>query len=150
MKKLIGLIIGLMISVSVFAKPSDDKIEKIIDNLYDRFGEIVEQCYDNDDGSNEYKRSQINIVLEMFDQETDDIIKSYSHGASYRFIALDNYISMEAEDNILEYEIEDIVGKSIQDFVYRNVTIAKTNMVFEDIYINNLDRYQGQSLISLF
>ena len=150
MKKLIGLIIGLMISVSVFAKPSDDKIEKIIDNLYDRFGEIVEQCYDNDDGSNEYKRSQINIVLEMFDQETDDIIKSYSHGALYRFIALDNYISMEAEDNILEYEIEDIVGKSIQDFVYRNVTIAKTNMVFEDIYINNLDRYQGQSLISLF
>ena len=55
MKKLIGLIIGLMISVSVFAKPSDDKIEKIIDNLYDRFGEIVEQCCDNDDGSNEHK-----------------------------------------------------------------------------------------------
>ena len=106
MRKLVVLVIGLMISVSVFAKPSVDKIEGMLDNLYDRFGEIVEQCYDNDDGSNEYKRSQRNIALEMFDQETDDIIKSYSHGASYRIIALDNYMYVEAEDNILEYEID--------------------------------------------
>ncbi len=103
MKKLIGLIIGLMISVSAFAKPSDDKFEEFIDNLLNRTGEIMEQCYDNDD--DEHKFDQI-MAMTKINLVREQIETAYNHGASYRFIALDNYIYVEAEDNILEYEID--------------------------------------------
>ena len=104
MRKLVVLVIGLMISVSAFAKPSDDKFEEFIDNLLNRTGEIMEQCYDNDnDDEHKFDKimamTKINLVIEQIET-------AYNHGASYRFIALDNYIYVEAEDNILEYEID--------------------------------------------
>lgn len=102
MRKLVVLVIGLMVSVSVFAKPSDDKFEEFIDNLLNRTGEIMEQCYDNDD---EHKFDQI-MVMPKINLVREQIETAYNHGASYRFIALDNYIYVEAEDNILEYEID--------------------------------------------
>lgn len=102
MRKLVVLVIGLMVSVSVFAKPSDDKFEEFIDNLLNRTGEIMEQCYDNDD---EHKFDQI-MVMPKINLVRERIETAYNHGASYRFIALDNYIYVEAEDNILEHEID--------------------------------------------
>ena len=104
MKKLIGLIIGLMIGVSAFAKPSDDKFEEFIDNLLNRTGEIMEQCYDNDN-DDEHKFDKI-MAMTKINFVIEQIETAYNHGASYRFIALDNYIYVEAEDNILEYEID--------------------------------------------
>ena len=102
MRKLVVLIIGLMVSVSVFAKPSVDKFEEFIDNLLNRTGEIMEQCYDNDD---EHKFDQI-MVMPKINLVREQIETAYNHGASYRFIAFDNYIYVEAEDNILEHEID--------------------------------------------
>lgn len=102
MRKLVVLVIGLMISVSVFAKPSDDKFEEFIDNLLNRTGKIMKQCYNNDD---EHKFDQI-MVMPKINLVREQIETAYNHGASYRFIALDNYIYVEAEDNILEYEID--------------------------------------------
>lgn len=99
------------------------------------------------------KNVQFLFLDESFDKSKVTIFKS-----NFQIPYLDDLIRSRTQSNKANFfisnnkydEIEDIVGKSIQDFVYRNVTIAKTNMVFEDIYINNLDRYQGQSLISLF
>lgn len=102
MRKLVVLVIGLMVSVSVFAKPSDDKIEKILDNLLNRTGEIMEQCYDNDD---EHKFDQI-MAMPKINLVREQIETAYNHGASYKAIMFDNYIYVEAEDNILEYEID--------------------------------------------
>lgn len=102
MRKLVVLVIGLMISVSAFAKPSDDKFEEFIDNLLNRTGEIMEQCYVHDD---EHKFDQI-MAMTKINLVIEQIETAYNHGASYRFIALDNYIYVEAEDNILEYEID--------------------------------------------
>jgi len=99
------------------------------------------------------KNVQFLFLDESFDKSKVTIFKS-----NFQIPYLDDLIRSRTQSNKANFfisnnkynEIEDIVGKSIQDFVYRNVTIAKTNMVFEDIYINNLDRYKGQSLISLF
>lgn len=102
MRKLIGLVIGLMISVSVFAKPSDDKIEKNIDNLLNRTGEIIALCYDNDD---EHKFDQI-MAMPKFDFVREQIETAYNHGAACRMIALDNYMYVEAEDKSIELEID--------------------------------------------
>ena len=62
MKKLIGLIIGLMISVSVFAKPSDDKIDEMLNNMQDSYRRILFQCYMNNDNSKE--QDQMNASVE--------------------------------------------------------------------------------------
>ena len=104
MRKLVVLVIGLMISVSVFAKPSVDKVEGAIDNLLNRTGEIMEQCYDNDN-DDEHKFEQI-MAMPKFNLVRERIETAYNHGAAYRIIALDNYMYVEVEDNILEYEID--------------------------------------------
>ena len=104
MRKLVVLVIGLMISVSVFAKPSVDKVEGMLDNLLNRTGEIMVQCYDNDN-DDEHKFDQI-MAMSKFDLVRERIETAYNHGASCRMIALDNYMYVEAEDNILEHEID--------------------------------------------
>lgn len=105
MRKLVVLVIGLMISVSAFAKPSDDKFEEFIDNLLNRTGEIMEQCCDNDN-DDEHKFDKIMIAMAKINFVREQIETACNHGASYRFIALDNYIYVEAEDKSVGLEID--------------------------------------------
>ena len=104
MKKLIGLIIGLMISVSVFAKPSDDKIDEMLNNMQDSYRRILFQCYMNNDNSKE--QDQMNASVELFSQVTSEILEAIDNGASHKGMMLDNYTSLEAEDKSVELEID--------------------------------------------
>ena len=128
MKKLIGLIIGLMISVSVFAKPSDDKIDEMLNNMQDSYRRILFQCYMNNDNSKE--QDQMNASVELFSQVTSEILEAIDHGASYKEMMLDNYTSLEAEDNILELEIDGdvaIVTVGIDDILTQYTFNANGN-----------------------
>ena len=106
MRKLVVLVIGLMVSVSAFAKPSDDKFEEIGNNLINRFGEIVEQCCNNDDGSNEHKFDQMMAASSIFDLVREQIETAIYNGASYKAMMLDNYVYIEAEGESIGYEID--------------------------------------------
>ena len=104
MRKLVVLVIGLMISVSVFAKPSDDKIDEMLNNMQDSYGRILYQCFMNNDNSK--KEDQMNASIELFSQVTSEILEAIDNGASYKGMMLDNYTSLEAEDKSIELEID--------------------------------------------
>lgn len=104
MRKLVVLIIGLMISVSVFAKPSDDKIDEMLNNMQDSYRRILFQCYMNNDNSKE--QDQMNASVELFSQVTSEILEAIDNGASHKGMMLDNYTSLEAEDKSVELEID--------------------------------------------
>ena len=128
MKKLIGLIIGLMISVSVFAKPSDDKIDEMLKNMQDRYRRILFQCYMNNDNSKE--QDQMNASVELFSQVTSEILEAIDNGASHKGMMLDNYTSLEAEDKSVELEIDGdvaIVTVGIDDILTQYTFNANGN-----------------------
>ena len=128
MKKLIGLIIGLMISVSVFAKPSDDKIDEMLNNMQDSYRRILFQCYMNNDNSKE--QDQMNASIELFSQVTSEILEAIDNGASHKGMMLDNYTSLEAEDKSVELEIDGdvaIVTVGIDDILTQYTFNANGN-----------------------
>ena len=128
MKKLIGLIIGLMISVSVFAKPSDDKIDEMLNNMQDSYRRILFQCYMNNDNSKE--QDQMNASVELFSQVTSEILEAIDNGASHKGMMLDNYTSLEAEDKSVELEIDGdvaIVTVGIDDILTQYTFNANGN-----------------------
>ena len=128
MKKLIGLIIGLMISVSVFAKPSDDKIDEMLNNMQDSYKRILFQCYMNNDNSKE--QDQMNASVELFSQVTREILEAIDNGASHKGMMLDNYTSLEAEDKSVELEIDGdvaIVTVGIDDILTQYTFNANGN-----------------------
>ena len=104
MRKLVVLVIGLMVSVSVFAKPSDDKIDEMLNNMQDSYRRILFQCYMNNDNSKE--QDQMNASVELFSQVTSEILEAIDNGASHKGMMLDNYTSLEAEDKSVELEID--------------------------------------------
>ena len=128
MKKLIGLIIGLMISVSVFAKPSDDKIDEMLNNMQDSYRRILFHCYMNNDNSKE--QDQMNASVELFSQVTSEILEAIDNGASHKGMMLDNYTSLEAEDKSVELEIDGdvaIVTVGIDDILTQYTFNANGN-----------------------
>ena len=128
MKKLIGLIIGVMISVSVFAKPSDDKIDEMLNNMQDSYRRILFQCYMNNDNSKE--QDQMNASVELFSQVTSEILEAIDNGASHKGMMLDNYTSLEAEDKSVELEIDGdvaIVTVGIDDILTQYTFNANGN-----------------------
>ena len=128
MKKLIGLIIGLMISVSVFAKPSDDKIDEMLNNMQDSYRRILFQCYMNNDNSKE--QDQMNASIELFSQVTSEMLEAIDNGASHKGMILDNYTSLEAEDKSVELEIDGdvaIVTVGIDDILTQYTFNANGN-----------------------
>lgn len=104
MRKLVVLIIGLMVSVGAFAKPSDDKIDEMFNNMQDSYGRILYQCFMNNDNSK--KQDQMNASVELFSQVTSKILEAIDNGASYIGMMLDNYTSLEAEDKSIKLEID--------------------------------------------
>lgn len=100
-----------------------------------------------------YKSVQFLFIDESFDKSKvtmykskfqipflDDLIRSRVHsGKAIIFISNNKYD-----------DIESFADQSIADFVYRNVSLTGTNFVFEDVYIKNIDKYDGRELITLF
>ena len=102
----------------------------------------------------EYNSVDILVIDESFDKDKMTVFKS-----NYQIPFLDDFIRNRYQSgkgmifisNVpLEKIEENKISASIEDFVKRNVLINNTLLTFEDNYLNEVNRYNGQSLITLF
>ncbi len=101
----------------------------------------------------EYYDCQFLFLDESFDKSKVTMYKS-----NFQIPFLDDLIRKRIQygkaiifiSNVSPTEIKEFAGDSISDFVNRSLEISKANFQFKDVYLKNLDKYEGQSIINIF
>ena len=108
MKKLIGLVVGLMVSVSVFADVGD-RINKAWNQISDKMNNIIEDCAGNtkeieklNEAIDYYNNALVDFLILAFDETADELERGV-------MIATDDYAYAQSDGYEIEIEINDNV-----------------------------------------
>lgn len=108
MKKLFGLIIGLMVSVSVFADAREDRINKASEQVQKKFQNILSQCYMNnfDDDTRTDKLTKIMQNFSTASNKFIEYVETADRQKRVEKIVADDYMYAKVDNYIYELEIK--------------------------------------------